>query len=693
MSDQDDHQLIPFDELPDRIRVTAAVDAAYPEELQRAADALVRGLPVLVECSKGLAPLFYRSVRERLRARDLGCVYLDGRVPPDAAGPGMPQTIMTTMINQVRDVVRGSQEPQVAVLPHLDLLTTSDGGLTGEAREVISLMYENPTLRWLGFRDPSFRLPRVIADLFPYKVPIVGVARGRLQHLVTKREARKLGRDGLDVYRLYRSVSGAHAVRLRRILTSIEGEDFPVNEQPAWDQIRAATVASGMDIPTLDLDADIGGYVPVKTRIRDEIITIIKHLETLTEASDVERIESLLPRGMIFWGPPGTGKTLFAKALASALGAAVQVVSGPELKSRWVGQSEENLRRVFMQARQSAPSLIIFDELDSFAAARGTYTGSGVEHSMVNQLLTEMDGFRSNEMVFVVGTTNFPESLDPALLRPGRFEFKIHIPYPDEDDRGAIIDVYDARLKLELTPETREHMVRQSGYPTEDGVRWSGDHIRALCRGLARRKLRGEVKDALTPLDVDAVIDADRERPELTKAELKVIATHECGHAIVALHCDNVPPIRRISIRGDLAGALGFVEHVDPANRYVFTEGQLRDMICVLFGGREAEAEVLGALSAGAQNDLQRATMLARAAITQYGMGPTDFPVQDFAVDHLSEASRGRIDDAVEALLAEQRQRARTIITEHRGELDALNALLLEKQVLLPQDITVTPKA
>src|SRR6185369_1457681 len=173
---------------------------------------------------------------------------------------------------------------------------------------------------------------------------------------------------------------------------------------------------------------DIGGYGPVKDRLRDEILAILSAKDKLADPTQISRIESLLPRGMIFWGPPGTGKTLFAKAMATSLGAAVTIVSGPELKSKWVGESEENLRGVFMRARQCAPSVIVFDELDSFAAARGTYTGSGVEHSMVNQLLTEMDGFRREELVFVVGTTNFVESLDAALMRPGRFEFVLHIP-------------------------------------------------------------------------------------------------------------------------------------------------------------------------------------------------------------------------------------------------------------------------
>ena len=145
----------------------------------------------------------------------------------------------------------------------------------------------------------------------------------------------------------------------------------------------------------------------------------------------IRRLDDLIPRGLILWGPPGTGKTFFAKAFASAIGAAIQIVGGPDLKSKWVGESEENLRQLFLRARQSAPSVIVFDELDSFATARGTYAGSGVEHSMVNQLLTEMDGFHKEELVFIVGTTNLVEALDPALLRPGRFEFHLNIPYPD----------------------------------------------------------------------------------------------------------------------------------------------------------------------------------------------------------------------------------------------------------------------
>src|SRR5206468_10518266 len=196
-----------------------------------------------------------------------------------------------------------------------------------------------------------------------------------------------------------------------------------------------------------------GGYAQVKRRLRAEILDVLALKDKASGAEEVARLEELIPRGMIFWGPPGTGKTLFAKAMAASLGAAVTVVSGPELKSKWVGESEDNLRQIFRRARQSAPAIIVFDELDSFATARGTYAGSGVEHSMVNQLLTEMDGFHREEMVFVVGTTNLVEALDPALLRPGRFEFHLHIPYPDADDRREVLRIYDRKMGLGLTDE------------------------------------------------------------------------------------------------------------------------------------------------------------------------------------------------------------------------------------------------
>lgn len=682
---------IPEEQLADELTAMQAVDAAYPDELSRAAEALVRGLPVLVECDKGLVGYFYACLRTRLRKREIRCNYIDGRAAPE---PGqMPMGLVQTMINQLRDAVRGGthgadEQRRVMVLPHLDLLTTSSGALTSEAREVVALLYENPNILWLGFRDPSFALPKVIANLFQHRIAMVGISRERLGHLVCKREARKLGRGGLDVYKLYKMVSGVHAVRLRQLLSSLEGEDYPDDPDPIWAQIRQATLEGELAVPELDLDADVGGYAEVKRKIKEDILEIITRKEALDDPKQIATIEGLIPRGMIFWGPPGTGKTLFAKAIAASLGAAVQVVNGPELKSRWVGESEENLRRIFIQARQSAPSLIVFDELDSFAAQRGTYTGSGVEHSMVNQLLTEMDGFRSNEMVFVVGTTNFVESLDSALLRPGRFEFQLHIPYPKAEDREAITKIYDRRLELKLSEAALDHVVRQTGHPIEGSDaytgRWSGDHIQALCRAIARRRLRAGREDETGIEDVEAALIANLDLPKLTPDEELVVATHECGHAIVALHTEHSPAIDRISIRGDLTGALGFVRYADPAHKYVITHDQLTDAIATLFGGREAEDELLGRLTIGSGHDLERATDIARSLVTQYGNNPSGgLEIRNFdAKEPLSERTRESLDASIRALLERERVRAREIIHEHRDELVALRDLLLEKKVI-----------
>ncbi len=681
--------IVPEDQLPQELGEFKAVEAAYPDVLNRACDALRRRLPVMIECDKELTPFFFRCVRDRLKVDKLRCIYLDGRPDPNAPPPAMPQGLIGTMIGQLRDVVRGAVDERVVVLPHLDLLTTSSGGLTAEAREVIPLLYENPRILWLGFKDPSFLLPKVIENLFPHRETLIGTPRDRLRHLVTQREARKFGK-GLNPFQIYKHVSGVNAIRLRRVLSSITGEDYPSNSQPALAQLRSATLGGELSIPELDLNKDIGGYPKVKERLTSEIIELLQHKEDLENEERIKRIEGLLPRGIIFWGPPGTGKTLFAKAMASSLGAAVTVVSGPELKSRWVGESEERIRQIFVQARQSAPAVIVFDELDSFASARGTYTGSGVEHSMVNQLLTEMDGFRKDELVFVVGTTNFVEILDPALLRPGRFEFHLEIPYPNSKDRKAIFDIYNKKLELDLSERAMSYAVKRTGDRVEGtGTRYSGDHLQALCRSIARSRLRGKIKGQADVPDVEEALTKYLDRPELTPKEERVVATHEAGHAVVALFTPNSPPIERISIQGDLGGALGYVKHADPKHRYVITKNQLLDRIAVMFGGREAESLLLDDISIGAAGDIEHATGTARALVEEFGFGDDSTgarqylePPRDSPIPKLSEAAKELVEANVRQILKVQQERAREIVVENRALVASLRDLLLERKVL-----------
>src|SRR5579885_292331 len=225
--------LIKEADLPQELTPEAAVEAAYAAELAEVASKLQRGLPSLVECDKDLGAYLYLNLRNRLKTVNLRCLYLDGRPRQEEQQGAMPMGMMGTMIAQLREAVRGAVERRIVVLPHLDLLTTSQGGLTAEAREVIPLLYENPELVWVGFKDPSFPLPAVIENLFPHRVSLLGISRNRLRFLVTRNEALEFGR-ACNPWALYKHVSGVNAVRLRKLLSTLEGEDYPANAANAY---------------------------------------------------------------------------------------------------------------------------------------------------------------------------------------------------------------------------------------------------------------------------------------------------------------------------------------------------------------------------------------------------------------------------------------------------------------------------
>jgi cell division protease FtsH len=669
------------------------VEAAYSEQMAEVANNLRRGLPTLIECDKELAPYLFMNVRDRLRQAKLQCIYLDGRQREQQQG-AMPMGLIGTMIAQLRDAVRGATERRVVVLPHLDLLTTSQGGLTGEAREVIPLLYENPELVWLGFKDPSFPLPKVIENLFPHWLSILGTSRNRLRHLVTRAESRKFGKD-FSPWQLYKHVSGLNAVRLRRLLSTLEGEDYPADPRRAYGQLRQATLSGAMEIPSVDLEKDIGGYSKVKQKLRSEILETLQRRDRATDPDEVSRLEELIPRGMIFWGPPGTGKTYFAKAIAASIGAAITIVSGPELKSKWVGESEENLRQIFHKARQSAPSIIVFDELDSFATARGTYTGSGVEHSMVNQLLTEMDGFHKDELVFVVGTTNYVESLDPALLRPGRFEFHIHIPYPHDDDRRAIFEIYNKKMKLQFTDAAMEYAVNRTGnrYMTPTGTAFSGDHINAICRSVARLRMRENVAGPTDPKLIEKALTEFDEKVEVHEKDLPVVATHEVGHFLVSIFCENHQPPEKVTIQSDMPWAPFFTQFKQEKNRIGMSRQEMFDQITVLYGGIEAERLLSGDVSTGASgmgspnSDLSRASMYAEYMVEVCGMSNLAAPLRSFR-DHkgdrqvLSGSMAEAIDRQVNTLIVEAQARAAAILAKHKSSRVKLRDELMEKKTI-----------
>ncbi|MGE0529656.1 MAG: AAA family ATPase, partial [Bdellovibrionales bacterium] len=318
---------------------------------------------------------------------------------------------------------------------------------------------------------------------------------------------------------------------------------------------------------------------------------------------------------------------------------------------------------------------------------------SGVEHSMVNQLLTEMDGFHKEEMVFIIGTTNFVEILDPALLRPGRFEFHLHIPYPEAEDRRAILQIYDKKMHLKMNQEALEYAVRRTGgfYQTSTGTPFSGDHLKAMCRAVARLRLRENKEGETTPADIERGLTEFEDRLELTPREEKLLATHEAGHAICSLHCPLHPPIERITIRSETSWAPAYVGYAeDQSRRLGLTKNQILDDLCVLYGGIEAERLLLDDVSTGAAgSDLQRATQIAHFLVEVFGMGSEEtglrqYRSKDFR-DRLSELSQEQLaalDRQVNSVIQEARHRAARILSDHRPELEALREMLLEKKEL-----------
>src|SRR5262245_29444407 len=279
-------------ELPQALTADQAVEAAYSAELVEVASKLLRGLPVLIEADKDVAPFLYINVRNRLRAQNIRSIYLDGRPDPNAAPGPVPMGLIGTMIAHLRDAVRGAVERRVVVLPHLDLLTTSQGGLTTEAREVIPLLYENPELVWLGFKDPSFPLPKVIENLFAHRLSLLGISRNRLRHLITQKESRKFGRQ-FNPYALYKYISGVNAGKLRKLLSTLEGEDYPADPKNVVRQLRQATLSSTLEIPDVSLDTDIGGYDKVKKQLRQEILDVLKRRDESNNPEEVAALENL----------------------------------------------------------------------------------------------------------------------------------------------------------------------------------------------------------------------------------------------------------------------------------------------------------------------------------------------------------------------------------------------------------------
>jgi cell division protease FtsH len=277
-------------------------------------------------------------------------------------------------------------------------------------------------------------------------------------------------------------------------------------------------------------------------------------------------------------------------------------------------------------------------------------------------------------------------------LRPGRFEFQLYIPYPDDTDRRAILEIYDRKMGLDMTPEALEFAVRRTADFVEGaamGTRYSGDHLNALCRAIARIRLREGMTGPTVPADIERALTEYLDIPLLTPKEEHVVAVHEAGHAVVGLHCPHSPPIERITIRGDSAGALGYVRYQDRQHKFVITQNELLDTICVLMGGREAELLLLDDLSIGCSEDLRRATQIARTLVDELGMGGEGTGVVRYNADdrhtrhpHLSPEQLAALDRRVREIIEECRGRAASLLAEQRPVLETLRDLLIERKTV-----------
>lgn len=697
--------LIPIRNLPREISPQDAILTAYGEDIDWIEQKLKQGISVLVECDKQLVLYLFLVFRQRASTQSDGLKFQIVGGPPTNESGG---SIIQNVLMQLAQAIFGGDPDRTLVVPHLDVaVTTTQSGLSDRAREVIAMIYENPQITMLSFKDTAFELPKPVEDLFPAKRQILGIARDRLGQLICQREARKFGVDEFNPFSLYKYVSGLNAIRFRQILEHFEDRidynpDDPGQTDRLFRDIREMTLLDKLEVPQIDLDTDVGGYEPVKTKMKEEILELLAYKDGLTDEDEIREIEEIVPKGMLFVGPPGTGKTFFAKAMATTLDASVSIVSGPELKSKWVGESEKNLRDVFVKARKAAPAIIIFDEIDSFATTRGTYTGSGVEHSMVNQLLTEMDGFRKEELVFVIGTTNFPQSLDPALLRPGRFEMQITIPYPNDKDRKAILEIYRKKFSLDLSDELLKFIVQKtSGFVDRfTGTRFSGDHLYAICRSLKRivirRSWKGNGGTTITEADcVKAIRGKGKSKINLEEKEERTVAIHEAGHAICGHYCVECDPIERISISGE-DDILGAVMHEVKENQYIMTEAKLLDTLCSFLGGRAAEQHFLGNPCTGSSNDLQNATEIVRRMVEDWGMskaglrvysGRTGTIIRSGSRDGVGNELSSRLDEEIEEILSIQYKRSLALLKEHENEHRALVAALLDRKVLYAKDV------
>ena len=425
---------------------------------------------------------------------------------------------------------------------------------------------------------------------------------------------------------------------------------------------------------------------------KENLSEIVNYLHDPSKYRD---IGASMPKGILLVGPPGTGKTMLAKAVAGEANVPFFSISGSEFVEMFVGMGASKVRDLFKQAKEKAPCIVFIDEIDAIGKKRdgGKFGGGNDEREQtLNQLLTEMDGFEGSNGVIILAATNRPESLDPALTRPGRFDRRVPVELPDLQGREAILRVHAKKIKTEPNINYAQIARMASGA--------SGAELANIVNEAALRAVRDH-RTAASQADMEESIEVviagyQKKNAILTDKEKSIVSYHEIGHALVAALQSHSAPVQKITIVPRTSGALGYTMQVDEGNHYLMTKDEIINKIATLTAGRVAEEIVFGSITTGASNDIEQATKLARAMITRYGMSDEFGMVAMETVENAylggdtslscSAETQARIDALVVSIVKEQYQKATQILTENRAKLDELAKYLYEKETITGEE-------
>lgn len=429
--------------------------------------------------------------------------------------------------------------------------------------------------------------------------------------------------------------------------------------------------------------ADVAG----EDEAKDSLQEVVEYLHNPTKYRD---IGAKMPKGILLVGPPGTGKTMLAKAVAGESEVPFFSISGSEFVEMFVGMGAAKVRDLFKQAKEKAPCIVFIDEIDAIGKKRGggALGGNDEREQTLNQLLTEMDGFEDNAGVIILAATNRPESLDPALTRPGRFDRQVPVTLPDLQGRVAILKVHAAKIKTAPAIDYDKVARMASG---ASGAELANIVNEATLRAVRDHRPYATQEDMEESIEV-VIAGYQKKHAILTDKEKCIVSYHEIGHALVAALQSHTAPVQKITIIPRTSGALGYTMQVEQGNHYLMNKEEMLDQIATLTGGRAAEEVVFGTSTNGASNDIEKATRMARAMITRYGMSDEFGMVamENVTNQYLggdttlacSPETQARIDKAVSDLIKAQHEKARKILVEHRSKLDELAKYLYEKETI-----------